>query len=328
MEKRRIAVVAGGYSSEYQVSLRSGEGVMTFLDKQRYEVYIVKLTREVWEVLLPDGSTSEIDKNDFSFVEGFKIKKFDFAYITIHGTPGENGLLQGYFDMIGLPYSCCGVLAAALTFDKYACSRYLSSFGINISPSLLVRKGETVTEDTVAEKVTFPCFVKPNAGGSSFGTTKVKVPADLQAAVAAAFSEGNDVIIEKFMPGTEVTCGCYKTSVREVVLPITEVVSKNEFFDYEAKYDGKVDEITPARIPEEIAAKIRKSTSYIYDVLGCKGIVRVDYIIIDSVPYLLEVNTTPGMTLTSFIPQQVGAAGLSIEGVFTEIIEDIIANFR
>ncbi|MEG1998543.1 MAG: D-alanine--D-alanine ligase [Bacteroidales bacterium] len=326
MDKRRIAIVAGGYSSEYPVSLKSAEGLMSFFDKQRYDAYIVKLTRELWEVQLPDGSASEIDKNDFSFVEGSKIKMFDFAYITIHGAPGENGLLQGYFDMIKLPYSCCGVFAASITFNKYSCNQYLHSFGINISPAMLIRKGDVVTEEMVAERVTFPCFVKPNAGGSSFGTTKVKSAFDLQTAISAAFAEGDEVIVEKFMLGTEVTCGCYKTSMREVILPITEVVSKNEFFDYEAKYNGKVDEITPARISDAIADKIRRNTSHIYDIIGCKGIVRIDYIIIDSEPYLLEVNTTPGMTATSFIPQQVKAYGVPIEEVLTEIVEDIMAN--
>ncbi|WP_455497308.1 D-alanine--D-alanine ligase [Coprobacter sp.] len=323
MDKRRIAIVAGGYSSEFPVSLRSAQGLYSFMDKDRYDIYIVKLTREEWVVELADGELSEIDKNDFSFVKGDRICHFDFVYITIHGTPGEDGRLQGYFDMIGLPYSTCDVLVSALTFNKYVCNRYLHGFGIPIARSVVLRGGESITDGEVVEQLGLPCFVKPNVGGSSCGTTKVKTAEDIQPAIEKAFAEGEEVIIESFMKGTEVTCGCYKTKKRNVVLPITEVVSKNEFFDYEAKYTAsKVDEITPARLSGEMTAEVQECTSRIYDVLGCKGIIRVDYIIIEDVPYLLEVNTTPGMTETSFIPQQVKAAGMDMKDVLTEIIEN------
>ena len=325
MTTRRIAIVAGGFSSEFPVSMKSAEGIKSFLETASYETYVVKITRDLWEVQLPDGSTSEIDKNDFSFVEGSRIKKFDFAYITIHGVPGENGALQGYFDMIGLPYSCCDVFAAALTANKYSCNQYLSKFGVKISPAVLIRPGDKYSVKEIAEAITFPCFVKPNEGGSSCATTKVKEESELAAAIDAAFTEGGNVIVEKFMQGTEVTCGCYKTSAKSVVFPITEVVSKNEFFDYEAKYTAsKVEEITPARISDEIAEEISSTTSMIYDIIGAKGIIRVDYIIIQGVPYLLEVNTTPGMTTTSFIPQQIRAMQVEPGVVLEEIIEDIM----
>ncbi|MBR5532250.1 MAG: D-alanine--D-alanine ligase [Bacteroidales bacterium] len=325
MATRRIAIVAGGFSSEFPVSMKSAEGIKTFLEDTPYDTYIVKITRDLWEVILPDGTTSEIDKNDFSFVEGSKIKQFDFAYITIHGVPGENGALQGYFDMIGLPYSCCGVFAAALTANKYSCNQYLSNFGVKISPAVIIRPGDNYSVSDIVKQVTLPCFVKPNEGGSSFATTKVKEVSELAKAIEDAFGEGGNVIVERFMHGTEVTCGCYKTDEKSVVFPITEVVSKNEFFDYEAKYTAsKVEEITPARISDDIAEEISATTSMIYDIIGAKGIIRIDYIIVQGVPYLLEVNTTPGMTVTSFIPQQIRASKLEPGKVLSEIIEDIM----
>ncbi|WP_418495987.1 D-alanine--D-alanine ligase [Coprobacter sp.] len=323
MDKRRIAIVAGGYSSEFPVSLRSAQGLYSFMDKDRYDIYIVKLTRDEWFVELPGGETSEIDKNDFSFVEGDRIRHFDFVYITIHGTPGEDGRLQGYLDMIGLPYSTCDTLVSAMTFNKFVCNRYLQAFGIPIAHSIVLRNGQSISDQEVVEQIGLPCFIKPNVGGSSCGATKVKIEGEIQPAIKKAFDEGKEVIIEAFMAGTEITCGCYKTRKRDVVLPVTEVISKNEFFDYEAKYTTcKVEEITPARLSEEMTAKVQERTSLIYDILGCKGIIRVDYIIVGEEPYLLEVNTTPGMTETSFIPQQVKAAGMEMKCVLSEIIEN------
>lgn len=321
--KKNIAIVAGGDSSEVVVSLKSAQGIYSFLDKEKYNVYIVTIIGTEWHYTDSDGNVYPIDRNDFSVrVKDAKIK-FDFAYITIHGTPGENGLLQGYFDLLRIPYSCCGVLAAAVTFNKFTCNRLLSSFGISVARSIVLRKGENIATDEVIKQIGLPCFVKPNVGGSSFGTTKVKTEAQVQEAIATAFAEGEEVIIEAFMAGTEVTCGCYKVADKEVVFPITEVVSKNEFFDYDAKYNAdQVDEITPARISDAMTARIQLLTSRIYDLIGCKGIIRVDYIIIGDEPFLLEVNTTPGMTPTSFIPQQVRAAGLNIQEVLTEIIEN------
>lgn len=321
--KKNIAIVAGGYSSEVVVSLKSAEGIYSFIDKDKYNLYIAILKKEDWVVKLSDGTEAPINKNDFSFCENQEVKKFDFAYITIHGTPGEDGRLQGYFDMIGIPYSSCSALVSALTFNKYVCNHYLSAFGVKIARSIRLMNGQTVEADEAVNQLGLPIFVKPNDGGSSFGVTKVKEKEALQAAVDKAFAEGREVVLESFIKGTEVTCGCYKIKGKEVVFPISEVVTSNEFFDYDAKYNGQVEEITPARLSEDLTLKIQRETSRIYDILGAKGLIRVDYIIPeDGEPMLLEINTTPGMTATSFIPQQVRAAGLNITDVMTDIIED------
>ena len=349
--KRNIAIIAGGDSSEHDVSLRSAAGIYSFMDKERYDCTIVVFDGKKWVAYpqpLPKGmgveeyfATSEscpIDKNDFSFTRGGVKHTFDFAYITIHGTPGENGILQGYLDMIGMPYSCCGVLAAALTFNKYACNHYLSYFGFHIANSLMLRAGQKwPNAPKIAETLGLPCFIKSNIGGSSFGCTKVKTVEEVYPAIERAFQEGDEVICESFMKGTEVTCGVYKTKDKAVAFPITEVVTHNEFFDYDAKYKGQVDEITPARIPDAVRDKIQAETLRLYDIIGAQGIIRVDWIITEKpaspLPEgkendlnvqinLLEVNTTPGMTPTSFIPQQVRAAGLDIKDVLTDIIEN------
>ena len=321
--KRTIAIVAGGDTSEYEVSLRSAQGIYSFLDKDKYNPYIVVLHGTDWHVQLADGTTAPIDRNDFSFTVNGQKTTFDYAYIIIHGTPGEDGRLQGYFDMLHLPYSGCGVLASSLTYDKFVCNQYLKGFGVRIAESLLLRRGQSIADEDVIQKIGLPCFIKPNLGGSSFGVTKVKAPGQIQPAIAKAFEEAPEVIVEAFMDGTEITCGCYKTSQSSVVFPITEVVSHHEYFDYDAKYKGDSDEITPARIPDELRDRVQKLTSAIYDILGARGIIRVDYIITEgSKINLLEVNTTPGMTATSFIPQQVRAAGLDIKDVMTDIIEN------
>ena len=321
--KRIIAIVAGGDSSEFPVSLRSAQGIYSFIDKDKYEVYIVEMKGLCWEVVLPDNTKVSIDRNDFSFICQEKKKVFDFSYIIIHGTPGENGILQGYFDLLHIPYSTCDVLASALTFNKFALNHYLKGFGIRIAESLMVREGFEITDQEVIDKIGLPCFIKPNEGGSSFGVTKVKTAEEIQPAIRKAMNESPEVMIEAFMAGTEITCGCYKTKTKEVVFPITEVVSKNEFFDYAAKYDGESREITPARLDEDVTERVKLLTSAIYDILGCEGIIRVDYIITEGGKInLLEVNTTPGMTETSFIPQQVRAAGMEMKDVLTDIIEN------
>lgn len=321
--KRTIAIVAGGDSSEFPVSLRSAQGLYSFMDKEKYTVYIVEMKGLCWEAVLPDGNKTAVDRNDFSFLLNGEKITFDFAYIIIHGTPGENGLLQGYFDLLHIPYSTCDVLASALTFNKFALNHYLQGFGIRISDSLLVRKGSDISDQDVIEKIGLPCFIKPNEGGSSFGVTKVKTAEQIRPAIEKAIHESDEVMVEAFMAGTEITCGCYKTRTKEVVFPITEVVSKNEFFDYAAKYDGESQEITPARLDNDTTRRVKTLTSAIYDILGCEGIIRVDYIITEGGKInLLEVNTTPGMTATSFIPQQVRAAGLDMKDVLTDIIEN------
>ena len=271
-----------------------------------------------------DGEKYAIDKNDFSFTDNKGNKtRFDFAYITIHGVPGEDGKLQGYFDLLRIPYSCCGVLAASLTFNKFFCNKFLNEFNVPSAKSILLNKGDKVDAKAIEEELGMPIFVKPNGGGSSYGTSKVKTKEGIQAAVNAALVESDQVIIESFMQGTEITCGVYKTKDKTVVFPITEVVSKNEFFDTDAKYNGAVEEITPARLSQVVTDRVQRLTSMIYDYIGAKGIIRVDYIITEGDKInLLEVNTTPGMTATSFIPQQVRAAGLDIKDVMTDIIEN------
>lgn len=327
--KRNIAIVCGGDSSEHDVSMNSANGLYSFFDKERYNVYIVDVEGQNWHVNFEDGTTAPVDRNDFSFVKDGKAVVFDYAYITIHGTPGENGLMQGYFELIGVPYSTSGVLVEAMTFDKYVLNRYLSGYGINVARSLLLRRGEEnkYSEEEIERIIGMPCFVKPAADGSSFGVSKVKNADQLAPALRVAFMESNEVMIESFLDGTEISIGCYKTKDKSVVFPATEVVTANEFFDYNAKYNGEVQEITPARISPDTAARVAEETSRIYDILRCNGIIRVDYIITkdehgnDKIN-MLEVNTTPGMTATSFIPQQVRAAGLDIKDVLTDIVEN------
>ena len=326
--KRTIAIVCGGDSSEHDVSLRSAQGLYSFFDKERYDVYIVDIKGQDWHVELPDGTTTKIDRNDFSFMENGEAKLFDYAYITIHGTPGENGLLQGYFDLIGLPYSTSGVLVEAMTFDKFVLNQYLRGYGVKVADSLLIRKGyeELVSDDEIEARIGMPCFVKPAADGSSFGVSKVKNKDMLAPAIRKAMMESPEIMVESFLEGTEISIGVYKTKEKAVVLPATEVVTTNEFFDYDAKYNGQVQEITPARLSEEVAERVRQITSHIYDILHCNGIIRIDYIISKAGDIsMLEVNTTPGMTATSFIPQQVRAAGLAMTDVLTEIVENQFA---
>lgn len=325
--KRNIAIVCGGDSSEHDVSLRSAQGLYSFFDKERYHVYIVDVKGTDWHVNLDNGDIVPIDKNDFSFVQAGTTVYFDYAYITIHGQPGENGVMQGYFDLIHLPYSTSGVLVEALTFNKYVLNNYLRSFGVNVADSLLLRRGESYDEKEIERRLGMPCFVKPAADGSSFGVSKVKEADRLAPALRVAFMESDEVMVEGFLNGMEISQGIYKTKEKTVVLPATEVVTSNEFFDYDAKYNGQVKEITPARLSPETAAKVSAETARIYELLHANGIIRIDYIISKDnegcdVVNMLEINTTPGMTATSFIPQQVRAAGLDIKEVLTEIVEN------
>ena len=322
-EKLKIALIAGGYSGEYTVSLSSQEGLMKFLSDSPYEIYPVLLRRDHWTVLGLEGDP-EIDKGDFSFVHPETGRKvcFDFAYITIHGTPGEDGHLTGYLDMLQIPYSCCPTLIGALTFDKYVCARYLSTFGIKIAPAVRLTKYDRIDIDDLLREPGLPCFVKPNNGGSSIATTHVTEREQLQPAIEKALAESGDVMIQSLITGTEITCGAYEDAEGIHILPITEVVPKSEFFDYDAKYNGAVDEITPARILQETTAHVKELTHQIYRHLRAAGIIRVDYFIeSDGTPVLLEVNTTPGMTATSFIPQQIRAAGLAPGKVLEGIID-------
>ena len=327
--KRNIAIVCGGDSSEHDVSMRSAQGLYSFFDKERYNIYVVDVKGQDWHVDLQNGDTAKIDKNDFSFKKDGKTVTFDYAYITIHGTPGENGLMQGYFELLHIPYSTSGVLVEAMTFDKYVLNNYLRGFGVNVAESVLLRRGEEYkySDEEIEKRIGMPCFVKPAADGSSFGVSKVKNADQLAPALRVAFMESDEVMVESFMKGTEISIGCYKTRDKAVVFPATEVVTSNEFFDYDAKYNGQVQEITPARLSPETTKRVEEETSRIYDILHCNGIIRIDYIISKDADgndkiNMLEINTTPGMTATSFIPQQVRAAGLDIKDVLTDIVEN------
>lgn len=326
--KKQIAIIAGGDSSEYGVSLRSAAGILSFMDAQRYDCYIVEQRGRDMHVVMGEERIP-IDLNDFSYQLNGERRTFDFAYITIHGTPGENGILQGYFELIGLPYNTSGVLVEALTFNKFALNNYLRAFPeINVADSVVVRRGMALpSADKLAERLGLPCFVKPNAGGSSFGVTKVKTIDQLIPAIEKAMNESDEVMLESLLTGTEITCGAFRRKNGEVVtFPITEVVVKGvEFFDYEAKYEGKSDEITPARISPMTATRVSDLTKHIYQQMDCYGIIRIDYILSgekgNEQINLLEINTTPGMTPASFIPQQVRASEFEIADVLSEIIE-------
>jgi D-alanine-D-alanine ligase len=321
--KKNIAVVYGGDSSEFVVSVKSSKNVFESIDPSIYNVWKVQMQGLNWEVLEGDQVIATIDKDDFSFVKNSEKIQFDFAYITIHGTPGEDGKLQGYFDMVKIPYSTCGVYSSALTFNKYFCSNYLRNFGVTMAKSIRLFKGDVIDTDKLIEELGLPVFVKPNAGGSSFGVTKVKEKEQLLAALEMATKESADILIEEFIDGPEFTCGLVKLSNQEILFPVTEVIPKNEFFDFEAKYNAeKADEITPARISPELTNKIQQLSSRIYDLCDCSGIVRVDYILKDDEFYFLEINTTPGMTATSFIPQQIAAMDRKLGDVLGLIIED------
>ena len=319
---KNIAIIAGGNSSEYEVSIKSGKNIYAEVDETKYNKYLVILRGRDWHVEIGEEKYP-VDRNDFSFTRNGEKILFDFAYITIHGVPGENGLLQGYLDMMGVPYGCCNVLASALTFDKHTCNTYLKSYGVNVADSVMLSRGMEYDVNEIINEVGLPCFVKPNAEGSSFGVTKVKEAAQLEDALKKAFALCQEVLIETFIDGTELTCGVVKAGDMDIAMPIAEVIPKNEFFDFEAKYDPtKSDEIIPARISLELTNRIKTLSSMIYDILRCEGIIRVDYIVRDDEIFMLEVNTTPGMTSNSFVPKMVRAMGGTLREVLTKIIDN------
>ncbi|HSH20128.1 MAG TPA: D-alanine--D-alanine ligase [Draconibacterium sp.] len=321
--KPNIAVIAGGDSSEFIVSVKSGANVYKAIDTDKYTPWSIQMKGKEWIVLQEGKKIADIDKSDFSFV--YKNQKiiFSFVYITIHGTPGEDGILQGYFDLLKIPYSTCNVHTSSLTFNKWFCNNFLSSFNIKMAKSIKISKGEIVNSSNIVAKLGLPVFIKPNAGGSSFGITKVKKQEDIGAAVLKALEESNEALIEEFIDGKEFTCGLVKINNKKIIFPVTEVLPKNEFFDYEAKYTpGAAEEITPARLPAHLFEKCQNLSSEIYDLCQCEGIVRIDYILKEEIFYFLEVNTTPGMTETSFIPQQINAMGISLKNIISLIIDN------
>ncbi|MDR1756966.1 MAG: D-alanine--D-alanine ligase [Culturomica sp.] len=318
--KKTVVVIAGGNSSEFEVSVKSGNHVYAEIDGEKFDKYLLLLRGREW-MIEAAGQHIPVDKNDFSFLYEGKKKQIDYAYITIHGNPGENGLLQGYLEMMGVPYSTCSALGEAMTFDKYTCTNYLRGFGIPVTNPVLLLKDKSYDLEAVLEAVGLPCFVKPNAEGSSFGVSKVKSREEFGPALEVAFEKCNEVLVESFIDGREFTCGLYRVGEKKVIFPVAEVVPKKEFFDFEAKYDASMsDEIIPGRFSGEVMEKIRDMASEIYDVLRCRGIIRIDGFVVGEEVVMLEVNTTPGMTANSFIPKMVQVAGARLRDILSEII--------
>jgi D-alanine-D-alanine ligase len=320
---RTIAIAAGGDSSEFEVSVKSAAGVEKNLSS-RYKTYIINIKGSDWYWEDKKGKYHGIDKNSFTLDTGDQKIRFDAIFIAIHGKPGENGMLQGYFDMLGIPYTSCSAFCSALTFNKHATKLYLKEYGIPVANAVLFRNDCSQNPSEIISRVGLPCFVKPNDSGSSFGVTKVKKTEDFPAAMNKALSESNEVLVESFVQGREVACGVVKTKKKSLVLPVTEIISKNEFFDYEAKYTpGKSDEITPAKMDPRIIHKIQTLSSDIYDILGCSGIVRVDFIVNGEQPYFIEINTIPGMTDESLVPKQAAAEGIPLVELYSMVIENL-----
>ena len=329
MDKKNIAVVYGGDSSEVVVSIKSAKMLMQSIDFMKYNAYGVLIKGNEWTVKLDDETVIGIDKNDFSFINGEQKVTFDCAMIIIHGSPGENGLLQSYFELIRMPYTTCNAFVSALTFDKYACKAYMCDLGVYMAKGILVKKNQKLSTDYIINKLGLPVFVKPNAAGSSFGVSKVKSVDELEKAIETAFAEGDEVLIEEYIKGTELSHGIMKIGKEKETLhlPITEIVSKKEFFDFEAKYTaGMSDEITPARIADEVVERVQQLSSKIYDWLNCRGIVRVDYILSGNDLYFLEINTVPGMSEASIVPKQIEHVGLKFKQVLSMLIEDSLNN--
>jgi D-alanine-D-alanine ligase len=321
--KKKVAILYGGYSSEAKISQKSAGTIYENLDREFYQPYLVEISENSWHVH-DKGGVYPIDKNKFTYIVDDTLNTFDIAFITIHGTPGEDGKLQAYFDMIELPYVNSNAFSSALTFNKWACNSFLRAFGIATAKAILIRKGETPNPIEIADELGFPCFVKPNDGGSSYGITKVKTLMEMPDAIAKAFSEGDEVVVESFLPGREITCGMYSDGKTLHALPLTEIVSENEFFDYQAKYEGKSNEITPANVPEDLAKMIKNTSKSVYRRLGLRGLARIDYMVSDQgIPHLIEVNTTPGMTSESLVPQQIKANGQNLKDVLSAIILSI-----
>lgn len=314
----------GGYSSEYHISIKSGNVVYKYLDKKKYNAYRIVITKEKWFYLDEDDQEHSVDKSDFSITIDTEKIHFDCVFNAIHGTPGEDGLMQAYFELLGIPQTSCNHYEAALTFNKRDLLSTLKPYGVPCATSYYLNKGQSVDEDAIMDKVGLPCFVKANRAGSSYGVSKVHKKEDLANAIDDAFKEDTQIIIESFLDGTEVSVGVITYQNKVTVLPATEIISENDFFDFEAKYMGKSQEITPARISEKQESKVRHLAEFIYKTLGLKGYTRSEFIFIGDVPHLLEVNTTPGLTEESLLPQQAKIAGISLEALFDSAIVEAL----
>lgn len=318
---KSVAIIMGGYSSEYEISLKSGEVVYNHIDKNKYHTYKIHILTDGWFYIDDNNQRSSVDKNDFSVIVGGKKIIFDVVFNAIHGTPGEDGLIQAYFKLLNIPHTSCNFYQAALTFNKRDLLSVLKPYGIKTAISYYLNQGDPISEEQIIQRVGLPCFVKPNKSGSSFGISMVKESTQLLSAIEKAYKEDNEIIIESYLKGTEVSVGVLKYKDETVVLPMTEIVSENDFFDYEAKYEGKSKEITPARISDEEKLKVEDVAKRIYTILNMDGFSRSEFILVSGAPFLLEMNTVPGLTAESILPQQAREAGISLNELFENAVE-------
>jgi D-alanine-D-alanine ligase len=323
--KKNIALVTGGDSGESVISLQSAKIIKENIDKEKFNVFTILMKGHNWKYIADDGYETDVDKNDFSIIEQNGKIMFDAVFIAIHGTPGEDGKLQGYFDILKIPYTFSGVTASSITFNKNYCQSLAKEYGAVTAKSVLIKKGEKYLAKEIIAKTGLPCFVKPNNGGSSIGMSKVMEINSLAEAIEIALKEDNEVQIEEFIEGTEITCGILQKKNEIIALPITEIVSKHDFFDYTSKYDPTLaEEIIPARVPEEVHEKCREISLHLFKKFNCKGVARFDYIVKNNMPYFLEVNTIPGLSSASIVPKQAVAMGFSLKEFFTTLIENVI----
>ena len=324
MEKLKIALLAGGDSPEREIALQSAAQIAAALDRGKYDVTVIDLHRRDWHYTAPDGRQWQGDKNDFSLTVEGERREFDYALVIIHGTPGEDGRLQGYLDMMGIPYSSCSMVSSVITFDKITTKRTLAGRGINLAREVFLRRDEAFDAARIVADLGLPLFVKPNANGSSFGVTKVHTPEELPAAIAAAFAQGDEILVEECIAGREMGCGVMIAGGKEYLFPITEIIPRKEFFDYEAKYTaGRSEEITPADIAPEVKAELNRMTLEAYRTCRCSGVVRVDFIVTpEGRPYFIELNSIPGMSAGSIVPKQVRAMGMTLGELFDIVIDD------
>ena len=331
--KKNIALLTGGYSGEIEISTVSGQVVYNHIDKDLFNVYRIVVGRDGWVYTATDGTDQLLNLSDFSIELSSGKISFDAAFIAIHGTPGEDGKIQGYLDMMGVPYNTSGRATSAVTFNKIFSDGLARAYDINAAQTVYLHKRDTPDVEAILKVTGLPCFVKPNSNGSSVGISKVKAREELLPAIAHAFEEDSEVLIQEFIPGVEITCGMYEKEGQLIPLPLTEIIPRNEFFDYEAKYKGKSEEITPARITQELAKECTDLSLMLYRKFNCRGIVRFDYILTPegfsktSRFYFLEVNTIPGLTEASIVPQQAAYKGISLKQLFTDVLNETINHY-